>query len=440
MARQAEAERERRAKIIHAEGEFQAAEKLAMRPRSSPPSRPPSSCATCRPWWRSATEQNTTTFSPLPIDLVKAYFEKLKQADFARGSPMTRPLRIEFPGALYVVTARALPRQRLFREASEVEDFVARLPALEEGFGAVFHGFSIVPDHYHLLVETPRGNLSRVLHRLNAGYTATVNARRNRTGPLLHSRYRSVVIEEEPWLVRLSVHIHLNPVRKRLARDPWEYPGSSARAFGPKAVAIPGLETSRVLGLAGGRERYGELLEAALRKPPPSPWKEVWRQTVLGGEALRARALSGLAGKDLREYAGFSLRRPEGLELSDLLALIAENTGLRTEDIVRGKFQRVLARKAALYLARRFTGLTLREIGEAFGVDYTTVHMAARRVEELRSADPAVDDFLRAIEGELRARGHGAQPPPEPPKRTTKKRPKKSEKTPEKPAPQLKLF
>jgi len=58
---------------------------------------------------------------------------------------MTRPLRIEFPGALYVVTARALPRQRLFREPSEVEDFVARLPALGEGFGAVFHGFSIVP-------------------------------------------------------------------------------------------------------------------------------------------------------------------------------------------------------------------------------------------------------------------------------------------------------
>jgi len=204
-------------------------------------------------------------------------------------------------------------------------------------------------------------------------------------------------------------------------------------------VAIPGLETSRVLGLAGGRERYGELLEAALRKPPPAPWKEVWRQTVLGGEALRARALGGLEGKDLREYAGFS-HRLEGLQLSDLLALIAEHTGLRTEDIVRGKFQRVLARKAALYLARRFTGLTLREIGEAFGVDYTTVHMAARRVEELRSADPAVDDFLRAIEGELRARGHGAEPPPEPPERKAKVRPKKAEKAPEKPAPQLKLF
>lgn len=352
---------------------------------------------------------------------------------------MTRPLRIEFPGALYVVTARALPRQRLFREASEAEDFVARLPALREGFGAVFHGFCMVSDHYHLLVETPRGNLSRVLHRLNAGYTATVNARRNRTGPLLHSRYRSVLIEEEPWLVRLSIHIHLNPVRKRAAKDPWEYLGSSARAFGVKAAGIPGLETSRVLDLAGGRESYRGLLEAALRKPPPAPWKEVWRQTVLGGEALRARALGGLEGKDLREYAGFS-HRPEGLDLDELLALVAEHTGLRTEDIVRGKFQRVLARKAALYLARRFTGLTLREIGDAFGVDYTTVHMAARRVEELRSAEPAVDEFLLGMEEELRARGHGAQPLPELPERTTKKRQRKPVQHPGKPAPQLKLF
>jgi len=351
---------------------------------------------------------------------------------------MTRPLRIEFPGALYLITARALPRQRLVRDASEIDDFLTRLPALAEGFGVVFHGFCVLPDHYHLLAETPQSNLSRALHRLNAGYTATVNARRKRKGPLLQSRYRAILLDESPWLLRLSVHVHLNPVRKRLAPDPWAYPGSSARAFAPGGAPIPGLCTSRVLDLAGGREAYARLVEKALSRPPPAPWKEVWRQTVLGGEALRQQVLAWIAGKDLREFAQFS-SAPPGLGLEEVLSVVAEQTGLRPEDLLRGKFQRVLARKAAMYLTRRFTGLTLREIGEAFGVDYTTVHMAARRVEELRANDAAVDEFLRGIEEELRARGHGVKPEePEPVEK--KQRRKKAAGPQERPSAQLKLF
>jgi putative transposase len=351
---------------------------------------------------------------------------------------MTRPLRIEFPGALYWVSGRALPRQRLVRDPSEVEDFLARLPALAEGFGIVFHGFCVLPDHYHLLAETPQPNLSRVLHRLNAGYTATANARRKRRGPLLQSRYRAILLDQDPWLLRLSVHVHLNPVRKRLAPDPWSYPGSSARAFAPGGAPVPGLRTSKVLGLAGGREPYARLVEEALSRPPAAPWKEVWRQTVLGGEALRQRVIAGIEGKDLREFAEFS-DVPSGLGLDELLSVVAEQTGLRPEDLLRGKFQRVLARKAALYLARRFTGLTLREIGEAFGVDYTTVHMAARRVEELRTKDGAVDEFLSGIEEELRARGHGPKHgEPEPPE--NKRQRKKPSGGQEKRSAQLKLF
>ncbi|MBI5014229.1 MAG: hypothetical protein HZB55_01905 [Deltaproteobacteria bacterium] len=316
---------------------------------------------------------------------------------------MARPLRIEFPGALYLVTARALGRQRLFRGSDEVDDFVSRLPPLVDAFGAVFHGFSLLPNHYHLLVETPRGNLSRVLHRLNSGYTATVNARRGRIGPLLQSRYRSILLEEDPWLLRLSAYVHLNPVRKRLCADPWSYPGSSAAAFAPKGREIPGVETARVLGLAGGREAYAALLDKGVKSPPPAPWKEVWRQCVLGGEALRQRVVRGLQGVDTREIAGFSAER-EGLPLDDVLELVAESTGLAAADILRGKFQRVLARKLAIYLARRFTGLTLRQIGEAFGVDYTTVHMVARRVEELKVEDESVAALVGGLEAELAAR------------------------------------
>lgn len=330
---------------------------------------------------------------------------------------MARPLRVEFPGALYWITAQAVPRQRLFRDDGDTADFAGRLPDLVAGFEAVFHGFCLLPARYDLLLETPRANLSRLLHRLNSGYTASANARRRRTGPLLRSRYAAVLLDE-PWLLRLSVHLHAAPVREKRCRDPWAFPGSSARAYAPGGISVPGLTTDRVLGLAGGRERYARLLEEALADPPLSPRGAVWRQVALGGEELRQRVLAAAEGKDLREIAGFRAPRG-GATLDEVVKAVAERTGLAPDEIRAGKFQRVLARKAALYLARRFTPCTLREIGDAFGVDYTTVHMASRRVETLRREDAGVEAFLSGLEEELRARkppaaspGEGAAPVP----------------------------
>ncbi len=313
---------------------------------------------------------------------------------------MARPLRVEFAGGLYLVTARSLPRQRLFRDAAEMEDFLSRLPELAEGFDVACHAFCLLPDHYHLLLETPQPNLARALHRLNAGYTARANARRRRRGPLLRSRYRSLVLGEE-WLVPLSVHVHLNPVRKRLTGDPWSYAGSSTRAYAGAPGAVPGLVTARILALAGGKSAYRARIEAALDDPPAAPWRHVWRQAVLGGADLRQRVLSSVEGRDVREIPGFGTR-PEGPSPEQVVALVAEQTGLPVSQLTSGKFQRVLARKVAIHLAWRFTGRTLKEIGEVFGVDYTTVHMAVRRLEELRARDPAVEEFVAGLEEELR--------------------------------------
>lgn len=312
---------------------------------------------------------------------------------------MARPLRIEFPGATYWISGRAISRQRLFRDAEDRQDFLARLPELASGFRARFHGFCLLPDRYEVLVETPEGNLSRVLHRLNSGYTATTNARRRRHGPLLQSRYRAVLLDDE-WLVKVSLLMHVAPVREKRTGELWKNPYSSAGTYCAQALASPGVTTDRILTLAGGRAEYVRLVEQTLRTPASCPKPKVWRQVVLGGETLRQRVLDEARGKDLREIAGFRERRG-GPSLEEVLTAVSERTGLPPEQIRTGKFQRVLARKAALYLARRFTSCTLREIGEAFGVDYTTVHMAARRVDELRRHDASVAAFLEGVEEDL---------------------------------------
>ncbi len=311
---------------------------------------------------------------------------------------MARPLRLEFPGGVYLVTARTRPRVRLFRSAEDLERLAARIADLVRAHGAVVHAFCFLPDHYHLLVETPRGNLSRVVHRLNAGIAAS---RRPRSGgALFRGRYRALAIEPGAWLVPLSIHVHLNPVRRKAAADPWSYPGSSAPAYA--GLPVEGVSTDRVLALAGGADAYRRRLEEARARPAGRPWKEAWQGVALGGPEFVERIRSMLSGRDLREIPGFG-RRGRGPGMDEVVAHVAAFTGLSPEEILRGKYQRVLARRAAMYLARRCTDLTLRRIGEAFGVDYTAVHMAVRRLDEQRREDPVLDAFLEELEAGFRA-------------------------------------
>ncbi|GAB6063777.1 helix-turn-helix domain-containing protein [Deferrisoma palaeochoriense] len=348
---------------------------------------------------------------------------------------MARPVRIEFPGATYLVTAKALPRRRWFRTADEAAALVVRLPEIVDAYGVRVHAACVLPDHYHLLLETPRANLSRAVHRWNTFLTARVKAE----GPILRGRFRALLIDPEDWLVPLSVRVHLNPVRRGLADHPAEYPASSARAYWEPRAGMPGVWTRSVLSRAGGREAYRKALEAELATPSPPPWKEAWRGLVLGGDGLRQRALALLGGRDLREFPGFG--RPEpAADLDAVVARVAEYTGFSPEQVVRGKFQRVLARKLALYLARKYTGLTLREIGERFGLDYTSVHMAVRRTEERRRDDPALDAMLRDLEASLApeepTKPEEPVPAPEP---APEPKPKRRRKAGEPPL-QLKLF
>ena len=110
---------------------------------------------------------------------------------------MARPLRVEFPGALYHVTARGNERRAVFRDDEDRHRFLATLEEASTEYGLRLHAFCLMPNHYHLLVETPRANLSRAIGWLQTTYTIRFNRRHRRSGHLFQGRFKAHIVDAE---------------------------------------------------------------------------------------------------------------------------------------------------------------------------------------------------------------------------------------------------
>jgi len=133
---------------------------------------------------------------------------------------MARPIRVEYEGAVYHVTARGNDRRAIYRDDGDRERFLETVGQCVEQFGVVVHAYCLMPKHYHLLIETPRGNLSRSLGWLQTTYSIRFNQRHSRSGHLFQGRYKAIVIEADEYAKELIRYIHLNPVHPRNKRQP----------------------------------------------------------------------------------------------------------------------------------------------------------------------------------------------------------------------------
>jgi putative transposase len=140
---------------------------------------------------------------------------------------MARPLRIEYEGAFYHVTSRGNEQKKIFYSKSDYEKFKHYLKEAQYKYGYLIHCFVLMTNHYHLLIETPKPNLSRVMHYLNSSYTNYINIKRKRSGHLFQGRYKAILIDRDNYLLELSRYVHLNPIRAEMAEKPEDYPYSS---------------------------------------------------------------------------------------------------------------------------------------------------------------------------------------------------------------------
>jgi REP-associated tyrosine transposase len=204
---------------------------------------------------------------------------------------MARPLRLEFHGAVYHLTSRGNARQKIFFSDTDWELFLDTLAGVVSRYGWLCHAYCLMANHYHLLVETPKANVSLGMRQLNGIYTQSFNRLHNRVGHLFQGRFKAILVEKESYLLELCRYIVLNPVRVkgRVLTASWKW--SSYQATAGLASAPKFLTTDWVLAQLGKRraeaqQRYREFVREGLES---RPWENLKGQIYLGSDAFIER-------------------------------------------------------------------------------------------------------------------------------------------------------
>ncbi len=211
---------------------------------------------------------------------------------------MVRPLRLDFEGALWHVTARGNDRQAIVRDDEDREHFVRVLSSVVSRFGWVLHGWVLMNNHYHLVVETPRPTLSNGMRHLGAVYTQKLNRRWKRSGHLFQGRFFSLHVERESHLLELLRYTALNPVRAGLVATPAEWRWGSYRAAAGLEKRPPWLATEWTVDQFRSRRGRPETAWAKFVSENSDyvPWDVIKSQVVLGSDGF-VQELGGWAAE-----------------------------------------------------------------------------------------------------------------------------------------------
>src|SRR3989338_4491301 len=144
---------------------------------------------------------------------------------------MARPLRIEYPNAFYHVMNRGAGRQAIYLIDDDYKIFLEAVKESAKFFDIRIICYCLMPNHYHLLIQTPKANLSRAMRHLNGVYTQRFNRYHKKDGPLFRGRYKAILVQEDEYLTHLIRYIHLNPIQANLAEDLSKYPWTSHRDY-----------------------------------------------------------------------------------------------------------------------------------------------------------------------------------------------------------------
>ena len=272
---------------------------------------------------------------------------------------MARPLRLEFANAVYHLTSRGNARQGLFFNDGDRELFLQTLAHVVSRYSWICHAYCLMANHYHLLIETPKANLSIGMRQLNGVFTQSFNRRHKRVGHLFQGRFKAVLVEKESYLLELCRYVVLNPVRVKGGTKTAAWKWSSYRATAGLASVPEFLGTDWLLEQFGknrrvAQKRYREFVRDGITN---RPWDQLKGQIYLGSDKFIER--HSAEDKELKEIPRAQLHA------------------------FKPTLERIFARDGETGIGRAYRehGYRLQEIAAYLGVHYATVSRKLKKIE-----------------------------------------------------------
>jgi len=327
---------------------------------------------------------------------------------------MPRKARIDAPGALHHIIVRGIERRRIFSDDKDRDNFVDRLGDIVTETETFCFGWALIPNHAHLVLRTGKTSLSTVMRRLLTGYAVSYNRRHRRHGQLFQNRYKSILCQEDTYLLELVRYIHLNALRAKIVKnlkelDKYPYSGHSAlmgkasrdfqdteyvlKLFGKKVSAArkgyraylaKGVEQGRRPDLVGGgliRSAGGWSVVKAMRRAQSRMKGD---ERILGDGEFAQSVLD--AAKE--QYEERYRLQAQGYDLDKVAKRVSTLLEIKPAQVwAPGKHPlTVKARSLLCYWAVRELGLTATEVSKRLGVSQPSVSISMKRGEKIAAA------------------------------------------------------
>ena len=320
---------------------------------------------------------------------------------------MARQWRIEFPDALYHVLSRGNGRQDIFLSDDDRHLFLSLLEELSERFDIEVYAYVLMRNHYHLLVKTLDANLSKAMQWFGTSYTRKFNLNNHTGGHLFQGRFKSIIVENDAYLLRLSCYIHRNPLRAGIVERLAEYDWSSYRFYGYKKKPPDWLKTQTILDQVSGDDRHMAYRKKVQKysDEESSVWEDVKHGLIYGSQGfvsdLKVRFLEGKKDVELPQHNSLFREFDSDLLIDKASRYLGFNleAARNAQKISAGEKDK---RDLLIYLLWKTGRLSNREIGTFFGLTYSSVSRSAKAINDKIAAEQNLKEKYRELKSQIK--------------------------------------
>jgi len=298
---------------------------------------------------------------------------------------------------------RGRRREEIFTSPGDYQLFREVLKETVEMHHLEVSAYCLMPNHYHLLVQTPEGNISRCMRHVNGVYTQRFNRRHGTDGQLFRGRYKAILVDDDNYLLEVLRYIHRNPVRAGMVKKTGDYNYSSHKAYISNAAKWNWLHKDYLLSMFSENNRQAvKAYKDLVAQVEPQEIEDFFSlknsPSILGSQEFKDRIKKKFHDLQLRqEIPEAKILEPDPEEIKEAVCEFYQVTKDSLESSRRGFTN--LPRDVAIYLVRRYRHETLSEIGHYFHMsNYSSVSSAVERVKRVLPNDKELSKQIKNIE------------------------------------------